>query len=234
MTTRVVLADDQALVRAGFRLILESEGDIAVVAEAEDGRQAIAAVQTHAPDLILMDIQMPLLDGLSATRQILDAPGEHPTRVLILTTFERDDYIFAALRAGASGFLLKNAPPEDLIAAVRVVVAGNALLSPSVTRRIIAEFARLPDPAQQVSQDSQAAALPRLTEREVETLRLLAQGLTNAEIAAQLFVGEATVKTHVSNLLGKLNLRDRVQAVVFAYESGLVMPGRKTEDEVRR
>jgi DNA-binding NarL/FixJ family response regulator len=219
MSIRVLLADDQAMVRAGFRLILESEPDFAVVGEAEDGEQAIAAARTLRPDVVLMDIQMPVLDGVAATRQIHTAEGDHPTRVLILTTFDRDDYVFAALRAGASGFLIKNAPPEDLIEAVRVVAAGNALLAPSVTRTIIEAFAKLPGPT------LQSAELERLTEREVETLRLLARGQTNAEIAAHLFVGEATVKTHVSNVLAKLDLRDRVQAVVFAYEHGLVQPG---------
>jgi DNA-binding NarL/FixJ family response regulator len=219
VSIRVLLADDQAMVRAGFRLILESEPDIDVAGEAEDGAQAIAAVRALRPDIVLMDIQMPVLDGLAATQQIHDAASDLATRVLILTTFERDDYIFAALRAGASGFLLKNAPPEDLIAAVRVVAAGNALLAPSVTRRIIEEFAKRPPPT------DHAEELGWLTERELETLRLLARGLTNAEIAGNLFVGEATVKTHVSNVLTKLGLRDRVQAVVFAYESGLVQPG---------
>ena len=219
MSVRVLLADDQAMVRAGFRLILESEPEIAVVGEAEDGAQAIAAVRALRPDVALIDVQMPVLDGLEATRQILEPASDLPTRVLILTTFERDEYIFAALRAGASGFLLKNAPPEDLIEAVRVVAAGNALLAPSVTRRLIEEFMKRPAPT------VHADELERLTERELETLRLLAQGLTNAEIAARLYVGEATVKTHVSNILGKLDLRDRVQAVVFAYESGLVQPG---------
>jgi DNA-binding NarL/FixJ family response regulator len=219
MSIRVLLADDQAMVRAGFRLILESEPGLEVVGEAEDGEQAIAAARALRPDVVLMDIQMPVLDGVAATRQIHAAEGDHPTRVLILTTFDRDDYVFAALRAGASGFLLKNAPPEDLIEAVRVVAAGNALLAPAVTRTIIEAFAKLPGPV------VQPVDLDRLTEREVETLRLLARGMTNAEIAAHLFVGEATVKTHVSNVLAKLDLRDRVQAVVFAYEHGLVQPG---------
>ncbi len=219
MSIRVLLADDQAMVRAGFRLILESEPGIEVVGEAEDGARAVAAARTLQPDVVLMDVQMPVLDGIAATRQLLGVPGDLATRVLILTTFERDEYIFAALRAGASGFLIKNAPPEDLIEAVRVVAAGNALLAPSITRRIIEEFARMPSPP------LQSEELHRLTEREMEILRLLARGLTNAELAARLFVGEATVKTHVSHVLGKLELRDRVQAVVFAYESGLVQPG---------
>jgi DNA-binding NarL/FixJ family response regulator len=221
VSIRVLLADDQAMVRAGFRLILESEPDIEVVGEADDGAQAVAAARALRPDVTLMDIQMPVLDGLAATRLLIAGKDEQVTRILILTTFERDEYVFAALRAGASGFLLKNAPPEDLIQAVQVVAAGDALLAPSITRRIIEEFARQPSPVVAAP----AAELQRLTERELETLHLLAQGLTNAEIAARLFVGEATVKTHVSNVLAKLDLRDRVQAVVFAYESGLVRPG---------
>lgn len=223
MSIRVLLVDDQTMVRAGFRLILESEPDIEVAGEAEDGARAIDAARSLRPDVILMDIQMPVLDGLAATRQLLRPEEELPSRILILTTFERDEYVFEALRAGASGFLLKNAPPEDLIAAVRIVAAGDALLAPSVTRRIIAEFARLPAPA------APSPALAELTEREVETLRHLARGLTNAEIAARLFVGEATVKTHVSSILTKLTLRDRVQAVVFAYETGLIQPGQADE-----
>jgi len=214
---RVVLADDQALVRTGFRLILDSEPGIEVVDAVSDGAAAVAAVHEHRPDVVLMDVQMPVLDGLAATRQIA-CPA---TRVIILTTFERDEYIFEALRSGASGFLLKNSPPEDLIAAVRLIAAGEALLAPSVTRRIIERFAAIssrppPEPAKE---------LRFLTEREVEVLCLLASGKSNAELASALFVGEATVKTHVSRVLTKLNLRDRVQAVVFAYESGLVTPG---------
>ena len=215
---RVLLADDQAMVRVGFRLILESEPGIVVAGEADDGAQAVALARELRPDVVLMDIQMPTMDGLEATRRLLDPPGDSP-KVLILTTFERDEYVFEALRSGASGFLLKNAPPEHLIEAVQVVAAGEALLAPSVTRRVIEEFARRSPAA------VRPPALDQLTEREVEVLRLLARGLANAEIAARLFVGEATVKTHVSNVLTKLGLRDRVQAVVFAYESGLVHPG---------
>jgi DNA-binding NarL/FixJ family response regulator len=207
------------MVRAGFRLILETEGGIAVVGEADDGAAAVAAIRRLAPDVVLMDIQMPVMDGLEATRRIAQQPGDPAARVLILTTFERDEYIFEALRAGASGFLLKNAPPEDLIAAVRIVAAGDALLAPSVTRRIIAEIAARPAPA------ARRADLHQLTERERDVLLLLARGATNAEIADRLFVGEATIKTHVSNILTKLALRDRVQAVIFAYENGLVQPG---------
>ena len=210
----VVLADDQALVRNGFRALLEAEPGIEVVGEAADGHEAVAQVARHRPAVALMDIQMPDMDGLEATRRILEA-ADNITRVLILTTFERDDYVFNALRLGASGFLLKTAPPEDLIAAVNVVAAGDALLSPSVTRRVIGRFARHQPPVRPPE------ALQRLTERETEVLRLLAQGLSNAEIGARLFVGEATVKTHMSNLLSKLHLRDRVQAVIFAYELGL-------------
>lgn len=219
MSLRVVLADDQALVRTGFQLILESEPNITVVAHAEDGQQAVDAVTTHRPDVVLMDIQMPVLDGLEATRRVLGLPDLR-TRVLILTTFERDDYIFRALRAGASGFLLKTAPPEQLIDAVKVVAGGQALLSPSITRRVIAEFAHYSEPA-----TAPAPGLDTLTTREFEVLILLARGLSNAEIAAHLVVGETTVKTHVGRILMKLGLRDRVQAVVLAYEHGLVRPG---------
>jgi DNA-binding NarL/FixJ family response regulator len=213
MTIRVVLADDQAMVRAGIRLIQESEDDIVVVGEASDGQEAVAVTQRLHPDVVLMHVQMPRMDGLEATRRLTPSA---PSRIVILTTFERDDYVFEALRAGASGFLLKNAPPEELIYAVRTVAAGNALLAPSVTRRVIADYARRPRrrPSEAIS--------ARLTEREIDVLRLLATGMTNAEIASTLFLGEGTVKTHVSHLLAKLDLRDRVQAVVFAYENGLV------------
>jgi DNA-binding NarL/FixJ family response regulator len=215
VTVTVVLADDQALVRRGFRLILEAEPDIEVVAEAEDGQQAIDAVRRHRPAVVLMDIQMPGLDGLEATRRILADADSH-TRVLILTTFERDDYVFEALQLGASGFLLKTSPPEDLVTAVRVVARGEALLSPSVTRRVIQEVTR------HHPRVPHSPELERLTQRELEVLRLVAEGLTNAEIAARLYVSEATVKTHTSNVLSKLGLRDRVQAVIFAYRNGLV------------
>jgi DNA-binding NarL/FixJ family response regulator len=215
MSIRVLIADDHALVRRGFRMILDNEPDIDVIAEAEDGRAAIDAAHLHRPDVALVDIQMPVLDGLEATRLILANPGNR-TRILILTTFERDDYVFQALRLGASGFLLKNAPPEDLITGVRVVANGDALLSPSITRRVVQEFARhTPDPVA-------SPGLQRLTNRETDVLRSLSQGRSNAEIAAALFVTEATVKTYVSAVLAKLGLRDRVQAVVFAYENGLV------------
>jgi len=215
MSIRVLIADDHALVRRGFRMILDNEPDIDVIAEAEDGRAAIDAAHLHRPDIALVDIQMPVLDGLEATRLILANPGNR-TRILILTTFERDDYVFQALRLGASGFLLKNAPPEDLITGVRVVANGDALLSPSITRRVVQEFARhTPDPVA-------SPGLQRLTNRETDVLRSLSQGRSNAEIAAALFVSETTVKTYVSSVLAKLGLRDRVQAVVFAYENGLV------------
>lgn len=218
MTIRVVLVDDQAMVRAGFRMILEAEDDVEVVGEAEDGYQGVRITHDLRPDIVLMDVQMPRVDGVEATRRIV-AEEDVRSQVIMLTTFERDDYIFDALQAGASGFLLKNAPPEELVRAVRVVAGGDALLAPSVTRRIIAECLRRP-PRRPTD-----GALDRLTEREVEVLRLLAKGSSNAELAAELFVGEGTVKTHVSNVLAKLGLRDRVQAVVFAYETGLVQPG---------
>ncbi len=218
MTIRIVLADDQPLVRGGFRLILEAEDDVQVVGEASDGEEAIAITRRLQPDLVLMDVQMPKLDGLEATRRIAQDVGIR-SRVLILTTFEQDDYVFEALRAGASGFMLKNAAPEDLVRAVRIVAAGEALLAPSITRRVIEEY------SQRAAPRKNDAGLDQLTEREIEVLRLLATGKSNAELAAHLYLGEGTVKTHVSHVLGKLGLRDRVQAVVFAYESGLVEPG---------
>jgi len=217
---RVVLADDQALVRGGFRLILESEDDIAVVGEAADGHHAVSLVGELQPDVVLMDIQMPGMDGLEATRRIGGLGERARTRVLVLTTFERDDYVFEALRLGASGFLLKNDPPEELVRAVRLVAAGDALLAPSVTRRIIEEFATRPAPT-----GVRTSALEVLTQREREVLRLLAQGRSNLELAHELHVTEGTVKTHVSSILAKLGLRDRVQAVVLAYDAGLVTPG---------
>jgi DNA-binding NarL/FixJ family response regulator len=215
----VVLADDQALVRAGFRMILEAEEDIEVVGEASDGDQAVLVTRQLRPDVVLMDVQMPRMDGLEATGRIVGA-ADSQSRVVILTTFERDDYVFEALRAGASGFLLKNAPPEELVHAVRVVAAGDALLAPSVTRKVIEEYARRP------ATRSHEADIGRLTERETEVLQLLATGKSNSELATHLYLGEGTIKTHVSNVLTKLGLRDRMQAVVFAYESGLVEPGR--------
>jgi DNA-binding NarL/FixJ family response regulator len=218
VTARIVLADDQPLVRAGFRMILEAEDDIDVAGEAGDGEEAVAVTRQLHPDVVLMDIQMPKVDGLEATRRIAqDASTD--SRILILTTFERDDYVFEALRAGASGFMLKNAAPEDLVRAVRVVATGDALLDPAITRRVIQDY------AQRAAPRKDHARLARLTEREREVLRLLATGKSNAELAAHLYLGEGTVKTHVSHVLGKLGLRDRVQAVVFAYETGLVEPG---------
>jgi DNA-binding NarL/FixJ family response regulator len=218
LTIRVLLADDQAMVRAGFRMILEYEPDIEVVGEAENGEQATSAARRLRPDVVLMDIQMPGEDGLQATRKIIDSP-DLASRVVILTTFERDDYVFEAIRSGASGFLLKNSSPEELVHAVRVVFAGDALLTPSVTRRIIAQFARRPVKPELTAQ------LASLTERERQVLVSLARGKSNAELGAELFVSEGTIKTHVSSLLAKLGLRDRVQAVVVAYETGLVRPG---------
>jgi DNA-binding NarL/FixJ family response regulator len=218
MSIGVLLVDDQAMVRAGFRMILESEPDIEVVGEAENGEQASAAARRLRPDIVLMDIQMPVQDGLQATRRIIDIPGLS-SRVVILTTFERDEYVFEALQSGASGFLLKNAPPEELAHAVRVVAAGDALLAPSITRRIIQQFVTRP------IKPGLGSRLQLLTQREREVLVLLARGNSNAELAAELFVSEGTIKTHVSSLLAKLELRDRVQAVVLAYESGLLTPG---------
>ena len=218
MTIDVLIADDQALVRAGFRMILEADPDVRVVAEAGDGAQAVEANTRNRPDVVLMDIRMPVMDGLVATRQIIATPN--PPRVLILTTYDRDEYVFQALVAGASGFLLKDVAPEDLLAAVRIIANGDALLSPAVTRSLIEAFVRdhppQPDPPQ---------GLNLLTERELEIFRLVAQGLTNAEIAEKLFVTTATVKTHVARVLDKLYLRDRVQAVVLAYEAGIIRPG---------
>jgi DNA-binding NarL/FixJ family response regulator len=210
----VVVAHDQELVRAGFSVLLERVPDIEVVGEAEDGVQAIALVQQHRPDVALLDIRMPRLDGLSVARQVVDDVPE--TRVIILTTFDSDDYLHDALDAGASGFLLKSSPPERLITAIRTVAAGDALLDPAVTRRVIEGFTR------QTAVPDAGPELQRLTERELDVLRQVARGLSNAEIARELFITEATVKTHVARLLAKLGLRDRVQAVVYAYDHGVV------------
>jgi DNA-binding NarL/FixJ family response regulator len=217
MSIRVLIADDQALVRAGFRKILEADPRIEVVAEAADGLEAVECARRLSLDVVLMDIRMPRLDGLQATRRLLD--GGALTRVLILTTFGLDEYVYEALRAGASGFLLKDAPPEELLAAVGVIARGDALLDPSITRVLIKEFARKPARA------DLARRLEELTPREREVLELLARGLSNAEIAAKFVVSEGTVKTHVASILRKLAIRDRVQAVIYAYESGLIEPG---------
>jgi DNA-binding NarL/FixJ family response regulator len=219
MTVRVVVADDQPVVRTGFRTILEAAG-IEVVAEAGDGREAVAAAGRSGPDVVLMDIRMPELDGIEATRQLAGPDVADPVRVLVLTTFDLDDYVYEALRAGASGFLLKDVGREELVAAVRVVAAGEALLAPSVTRRLLEEFARRPAPER-----PPPASLDALTPREREVLALVARGRSNAEIAAELYVGEATVKSHVAHLLMKLGLRDRIHAVIRAYDVGLVRPG---------
>jgi DNA-binding NarL/FixJ family response regulator len=218
---RVLLADDQALVRAGFRVLLESAGDLEVVGEVANGREAVDRAAATRPDVVLMDIRMPVMDGLEATRRIARDEALAGTRVLILTTFEVDEYVFEALRAGASGFVVKDIEPADLLTAVRVVAAGEALLSPGVTRKLIAEFAAGPERGRTPS-----AALDVLTEREREVLALVAAGLSNDEIASRLFVSPATAKTHVSRTMSKLDARDRAQLVVIAYETGLVTPGR--------
>ncbi|MGH2390943.1 MAG: response regulator [Chloroflexota bacterium] len=215
---RIVVADDQSLVRAGFRMILASQPDMEVIAEARDGEEAVAAWRRTRPDVILMDIRMPRLDGLEAARRIL-TEGNGAVKIIMLTTFDLDEYVYAALRAGAGGFLLKDISPEGLIAAVRMVLNGDALLAPSITRRLVERFSRPALPAMS------HAALATLTARELEVLKAIARGLSNAEIADVLFVSEATVKTHVARILPKLGLRDRVQAVVFAYETGVVHTG---------
>ena len=218
MTIRVAIVDDQALMRDGFSMILDAQPDIEVVGDAENGRVGVELCLRTRPDVVLMDVRMPVLDGIEATRLIVSS--ECDTKVLVLTTFDLDEYVYAALRSGASGYLLKDTPAKELVAAVRIISQGDALLSPSVTRRLIEEFANQPEP------DAVAAALPDdLTEREREALELLAHGLSNREIAARMFIGEATAKTHVSRLLTKLGVRDRVQAVVLAFETGLVRPG---------
>ncbi|MFY9783622.1 MAG: response regulator transcription factor [Acidimicrobiales bacterium] len=220
MTTKCLIVDDQAMVREGFGAILNAQDDMSVVGQAANGAEAVAMCREHHPDVILMDVRMPVMDGLEATRLILDEHREDKAvRVLILTTFDLDEYVYEALRSGASGFLLKDAPATELVHAVRVVAAGDALLAPSVTRRLIADFSR------QRPNAPRTADVPELTPRENEILQLLAQGLSNREISDTLFIAEQTTKTHVGRILFKLGLRDRAQAVVFAYESGLVSPG---------
>ena len=215
---RVLIVDDQELVRAGFRMILEVQDDLDVIGEACDGAEAIEAARTLDPDVVLMDVRMPETDGIEATRRLVAAGSR--ARVLMLTTFDADEYVYDAMKAGASGFLLKNAPPAQLVAAVRATAAGEAQLAPAIVQRMVEEFVRRPQPGA-----TRPQALDDLTERELDVLRLLAKALSNAEIAAELFLSEATVRTHVSRLLSKLGLRDRTQAVVVAYESGLVQPG---------
>jgi len=222
MTIKVLIVDDQSLVRAGFQMILEAETDIEVVGEAADGLTAVLAAREIEPDVILMDVRMPNVDGLEATRRLLEGKETGP-KILILTTFDIDEYVYEALRAGASGFLLKDTPPEQLVEAIRIVAGGDALLSPAVTRRVIAEFVRRPPATSRQA----PPGLDELTARELEVLGLIARGLSNAEIAAEAYVSETTVKTHVARILMKLRLRDRVQAVVFAYEHGIVQAGER-------
>jgi DNA-binding NarL/FixJ family response regulator len=212
----VLIADDQAMVRSGLHLILECEPDIAVIGEAENGEEAVRLARRERPDVVLMDVRMPVLDGLEATRQITETLED--TRVIVLTTFDLDDYVYGALRAGAAGFLLKDADGDQLVEAVRIIAAGDGIIAPSVTSRLIAEFAGRP-------QATRATGLADLTDRELDVLRLVAKAMSNSEISEELFVSETTVKTHVSHILTKLQLRDRVQAVVVAYESGLITPG---------
>jgi DNA-binding NarL/FixJ family response regulator len=220
MSIRVLIADDQTLVRAGFRMVIDAREDLEVVGEAKDGAEAVRLAAEIHPDVVLMDIRMPVMDGLEATRRLCGPGVTDAVRVLILTTFDLDQYVYETLRAGASGFLLKDTPPAELATAIRVVASGEALLAPSVTRRLIERFAGMPSP-----QASDPAALKELTGRETEVLRLIARGMSNAQIAAHLVVSETTVKSHVARVLMKLGLRDRVQAVVLAYESGFVTPG---------
>jgi DNA-binding NarL/FixJ family response regulator len=221
VTIGVLIADDQALVRTGFRMILSAEEDIEVVGEAVDGREAVALARELGPDVVLMDIRMPELDGIEATRRIVERAAEGGPRILMLTTFDLNEYVYKALRAGASGFLLKDVPAQQLAAGVRMVAAGEALLAPSITRRLIEEFAATPEAA------PPPPGLDELTPREFEVFRLIARGLSNAEIADELVVSDATVKSHVAHVLMKLNVRDRVQAVVLAYEAGVVSPGQR-------
>jgi DNA-binding NarL/FixJ family response regulator len=212
MTIRVLVADDQSMVRAGFRLLLGSQDDIEVVAEASDGREAVDKAARFKPSVVLMDIRMPEMDGLQATRKILAA--DNSARILVLTTFDLDEYVYEALRSGASGFVLKDDPPEQLLDAIRIVAGGDALLSPAITKRVIKQFSKIPQPAP-------PPELEQLTDRELDVFRLIARGLSNAEIGQELYISDTTVKTHITHILQKLNLRDRVQAVVLAHESGL-------------
>jgi DNA-binding NarL/FixJ family response regulator len=217
---RVGIADDQPLIRAGLRVMLEHAPDLVLVGEADDGERAVALAAEHRPDVMLMDVRMPLLDGIEATRRITNDPALENVRVLVLTTFDEDDYVYAAIRAGASGFLIKNAPPEDVLDAIRVVARGDALLAPSVTRRLIADLASRPE-----AERRNDAELGVLTDREREVLSLVGRGLSNAEIGERLYVSAATAKTHVSHVMTKLHARDRAHLVVLAYETGLVRPG---------
>jgi DNA-binding NarL/FixJ family response regulator len=224
VSTRVLVADDQALVRSGFRMLVEAEPDMEVVAEAADGREAVSEAMRTRPDVVLMDVRMPHVDGIEATRTITDPTNGFDSKVLILTTYDLDEYVFRGLRAGASGFLLKDVAPEDLIRAVRLVAEGESLLAPSVTRRLIEEFVRTPEVP-----TTPPPEVVELTEREREVLTLIGRGLSNREIAERLFLSVATVKTHVNRVFAKLRLRDRVQAVVLTYETGMVRPGEREE-----
>jgi DNA-binding NarL/FixJ family response regulator len=217
---QVLIADDQALVRGGFRMILEARPDIAVIGEAANGREAIEQTRLRKPDVVLMDVRMPGMDGIEATRQLLAGPATAPARILVLTTFDLDEYVYEAMKAGASGFILKNTPPDQLADAIRTIAAGEALLAPSVTRRLIEEFVSRPR-----TDSAGPAEVAELTPREREVLTLIASGLSNSEIAARLVLSQATVRTHVNRILSKLALRDRTQAAVLAYETGLVRPG---------
>lgn len=222
---RVLIADDQELVRSGFRMILEAQEDVEVVGEAADGAQAVEQSSRLKPDVVLMDIRMPVVDGIEATRMLCER-GLDSTHVLILTTFDRDEYVYRAMKAGASGFLLKDVPPNQLVQGVRVVASGDALVAPAITRRLIQQFLRRPAP-----EEGRPTKLQALTEREAEILRLIARGLSNGEIAGELLLSQATVKSHVTRIFSKLHLRDRAQAVMLAYESGLVQPGESPESE---
>ena len=229
MTISVLIVDDQELVRAGFRMILDAQPDIDVIGEAADGDEAVRLAQRHLPEVVLMDIRMPGLDGIAATRILAGPDAPRPMRVVILTTYNLDEYVFDALAAGASGFLLKDVRPEDLADGIRLVAAGDALLAPSVTRRLIAEFAHQDRPNRR-----DPSSLGALTPRELEILELIARGKTNSEIAASLYLSENTVKTHVTHVLDKLGLRDRVQAVIHAYETGVIQPGRNPQSRSER